>query len=297
MVQGNHKATAGLQSAQTPQELLADCALCPRSCHVNRLDGVLGVCRTGRHAVVSSYFAHHGEEKCLRGWRGSGTIFFAWCNLRCVFCQNHDLSWEGEGQPATDEELARMMLQLQAQGCHNINLVTPSHVVPQVLEAVAIAEEGGLTIPLVFNSSGYDLVSTLRLFSGVVDIYMPDFKFWTTASASRYASAPNYPAVAREAILEMYRQVGPLVFDEKGLAVRGLLIRHLVMPELVEESRAIVSWIAETLGPGPCVNVMAQYHPSGQVSATAFPEIDRRLYASEFSGAVAHARSLGLRLV
>ena len=190
---------------------LADCVLCPRNCHVNRFDDKKKVCRSGRYATVSSHFAHFGEERCLRGNHGSGAIFFSWCNLRCVFCQNYEISWAGEGRSTKPEELAEMMLQLQEQGCHNINLVTPEHVVPQILEALLLAVERDLRLPLVYNTSAYDSLDSLRLMDGIVDIYMPDFKFWDPGSARRYAKAPDYPETARSAIKEMHRQVGPLV--------------------------------------------------------------------------------------
>ncbi|GIW72041.1 MAG: hypothetical protein KatS3mg102_1583 [Planctomycetota bacterium] len=189
------------------------------------------VCRTWRRAWVGSYFPHFGEEDCLRGWNGSGTIFFSWCNLRCVFCQNCDVSQQGAGREVSAEELAHMMLRLQRWGCHNINFVTPEHVVPQVLEALAIAIERGLRLPIVYNTSAYDSLESLRAMEGIVDIYLPDFKFWDPAHARRYSKAPDYPEVARAAIQEMHRQVGPLVLDpQTGLARRGLLVRHLVMP-------------------------------------------------------------------
>jgi putative pyruvate formate lyase activating enzyme len=209
---------------------LADCSLCPRNCHVNRLEDKTQTCHTGRHAAVNSYFAHHGEERCLRGTQGSGAIFFSWCNLRCIFCQNHEISCQGEGRTVKPEELSRMMLALQEQGCHNINFVTPEHVVPQILEALPLAVERGLRLPLVYNTSAHDSLDSLALMDGVVDIYMPDFKFWDPANARRYAKAPDYPESARRAIKEMHRQVGPLVTDERGIALRGVLLRHLIMP-------------------------------------------------------------------
>ncbi|MFQ5695625.1 MAG: radical SAM protein, partial [Terriglobia bacterium] len=210
--------------------LLRDCTLCPRNCHVDRLADKFAVCKTGRYAAVGSHFAHFGEEDCLRGWRGSGTIFFAWCNLRCVFCQNYDLSWEGAGRGTKPEELAQMMLRLQEQGCHNINFVTPEHVVPQILEALPLAIEAGLRLPLVYNTSAYDSLDSIELLDGVVDIYMPDFKFWDAERARHYAKARDYPEAARRAIQAMPRQVGDLVLDQNGLALRGVLLRHLVMP-------------------------------------------------------------------
>ncbi len=275
-------------------EELASCRICPRDCKVNRLEDEIGVCRTGRYAVVSSYFPHHGEEDCLRGWRGSGTIFFSWCNLRCVFCQNWEISQRGEGREVTPERLAAMMLELQAMGCHNINWVTPEHVVPQVLEGLLIAVEAGLRLPIVYNTSAYDSLTSLRLLDGVIDIYMPDFKFWSPEKARRYLKAKNYPEAARAAIKEMHRQVGPLKFDEHGLAKRGVLVRHLVMPGMLDETRAILRWLAEAVSRDTYVNIMAQYYPSWKVGSDSYPEINRRLYPEEYAEAIRIAREVGL---
>src|SRR5690606_32486816 len=195
---------------------LADCHVCPRNCGVNRLENKKATCKSGRYARVVSHFPHFGEEDCLRGWRGSGTIFFGWCNLRCVFCQNFDISQQDSGVEVTPLELAAMMLELQDSGCHNINFVTPEHVVPQVLEGLLVAVEAGLRLPIVYNTSAYDSLESLRLLDGVVDIYMPDFKFWDSGLALRYLKAKDYPQVARQVIREMHRQVGDLKFDEQG---------------------------------------------------------------------------------
>lgn len=273
---------------------LSACYLCPRRCGVNRLKNERGACRTGRWAVVSSFFPHPGEEDCLRGWRGSGTIFFAWCNLRCVFCQNYDISHLGEGREVTAEELAAMMLHLQALGCHNINLVTPEHVVPQVLEGLLLAVEGGLRLPIVYNTSAYDSLHSLRLLDGVVDIYMPDFKLWHRERARRYLKAPDYPHTARLALREMHRQVGPLRLDEHGLAKRGLLVRHLVMPGLLDETEAILRFLAQEISPHTFVNLMAQYYPAGQVGPHRYPELNRRLQPEEYRQALRLARAYGL---
>jgi putative pyruvate formate lyase activating enzyme len=275
-------------------EKLADCALCPRACHVNRLENETKTCRTGRYAVVSSWFPHHGEERCLRGTRGSGTIFFSWCNLRCVFCQNYQISWLGEGRLVTPEELGEMMLDLQAQGCHNINFVTPEHVVPQILEALLLAVEQGLRLPLVYNTSAYDSLDSLALMDGVVDIYMPDFKFWDPEQARRYANTPDYPEAARCAIREMHRQAGPLIADEQGIALRGVLLRHLVMPGAAAGTAAIMQWVARELSPETYVNLMAQYRPAGHVTAQRYPEIDRSITAQEFRQAQEVFRAAGL---
>jgi len=273
---------------------LANCTLCPRDCHVNRLADKFAVCKTGRYAVVGSHFAHFGEEDCLRGWKGSGTIFFSWCNLRCVFCQNYDISWEGGGQGVRPEELAAMMLRLQEQGCHNINFVTPEHVVPQILEALPLAIEGGLRLPLVYNTSAYDSLESMELMDGVVDIYMPDFKFWDREMARQYSKAPNYPEAARRVIKAMHQQVGDLVLDENSLALRGLIIRHLVMPGGIGGTGEIMEWVARELGPNTYVNVMAQYYPAGKVSDKEYVAINRHITGDEFQEALAAARAAGL---
>lgn len=272
---------------------LESCRLCPRDCGVDRLNNKAGVCKTGRYAMVSSHFAHFGEEDCLRGTRGSGTIFFSWCNLRCVFCQNYDISWLGEGGMTPLDELAGMMLHLQQLGCHNINFVTPEHVVPQILEALLLAIGHGLRLPLVYNTGGYDSLESIQLMHGIVDVYMPDFKLWNAETARRYLKAPDYPETARRAISEMHNQGGPLMFDN-GLALRGVLIRHLVMPGFVEETRQILKWIAQELGPDTYVNLMDQYSPAGKVSGTEYAEINRRITSKEYMLAIEAAYAAGL---
>jgi putative pyruvate formate lyase activating enzyme len=277
---------------------LADCRACPRDCGVNRLEDRWAACKTGRYAIVSSFFPHFGEEDCLRGWNGSGTIFFAHCNLRCVFCQNFDISQDIKPAPergSTPREIAAMMLTLQAQGCHNINFVTPEHVVPQVVEAVSEAVPLGLYLPIVYNTSAYDALDSLALLEGIVDIFMPDFKYWSTERSKTYMKADDYPDAARAAIRTMHDQVGPLVFDQDGLARRGLLIRHLVMPGCLDETTAILEWIASTFGADTYVNLMDQYYPAGKVGMTSYPEINRRLTSAEFREAQRIARELGLR--
>ena len=276
---------------------LADCRACPRDCRVNRFDDKWAACKTGRYAAVSSYFPHFGEEDCLRGWNGSGTIFFSHCNLRCVFCQNYDISQAikpGAAPVAKPHDIAGMMLQLQAQGCHNINFVTPEHVVPQLMEALALAMERGLDLPIVYNTSAYDSLESLALMDGVVDIYMPDFKYWSAERSRTYLKAENYPDAARAAIKEMHRQVGPLEMDADGVARRGLLIRHLVMPGCLDETRSILQWIATELGPDTYVNLMDQYRPAGRVSAERHAEINRPLTAAEFRAARQMASEVGL---
>jgi putative pyruvate formate lyase activating enzyme len=280
--------------AAAKQEL-ADCRACPRDCGVNRLAGEEGICRVGRWAHVTSAFAHLGEEDCLRGRRGSGTIFFGSCNLRCAFCQNWDISQLPAGAECSDEQLATLMLDLQELECHNINLVTPEHVVPQVVEALAIAVPEGLRIPVVYNTSAYDAPVSLRLMEGLVDIYMPDFKFWEPATARRLARAGDYPASARETIVEMHRQVGDLVFDAEGLAVRGLLVRHLVMPGQTDEAASVFAWLAERVSRDTYVNIMAQYRPEHRVPMSPeLADINRRPTPAEISAAYQAARDVGL---
>jgi putative pyruvate formate lyase activating enzyme len=279
-------------------EELRDCRLCPRRCGANRLEDRWSACKTGRYAVVSSWFPHLGEEDCLRGWNGSGTIFFGHCSLRCVYCQNWDISQGLRPGPATPgvtpASLGRMMLDLQERGCHNINLVSPEHVVPQILEALVHAVEWGLNLPLVYNTSGYDTRETLALLDGIVDIYMPDFKCWSPDRAGRYLKAEDYPRVARLAIREMYRQVGHLAISPDGLATRGLLLRHLVLPGGLEDTRAILTWTASELGTPTYVNLMSQYRPAGRVSPALYPELARRVGGDELSAAFAIAAALGL---
>ena len=273
---------------------LAQCRVCPRDCGVDRLTDRRAACKTGRHAVVSSSFPHTGEEDCLRGYHGSGTIFFSWCNLRCVFCQNYEISQLGEGRVTQPNQLAAMMLRLQSLDCHNINLVTPEHVVPQVLEALALAVERGLRLPIVYNTSAYDSPDSLRLLDGVVDIYMPDFKFWDAELSLRYLKAKDYPEAARRAIAEMHRQVGELKLDEKGIAKRGVLVRHLVMPGHLDDTKAILRFLAEDVSPDTHVNVMAQYYPSDKVAAEKYPELNRRITSDEYRAAIAFAHQAGL---
>lgn len=274
---------------------LEECRACPRDCGVNRAAGETGTCNTGRHALVASAFPHFGEEDCLRGWNGSGTIFFSLCNLRCVFCQNWDISQQPSGRECTAEEIAQLALQLQRRGCHNLNFVTPEHVVPQMIEAIVAAVRGGLRVPIVYNTSAYDTVESLRLMEGLVDIYMPDFKFWSSESSRRLARAADYPEHARLAILEMHRQVGALRTGPDGLARRGLILRHLVMPGQEEEAAAILRWAAEALSPDTYVNIMGQYRPEHRVpQKERYEDIDRRPLSAEMEAAFVAAREAGL---
>jgi len=278
---------------------LERCQACPRDCGINRLQDETRTCHTGRFAVVSSAFAHFGEEDCLRGWRGSGTIFFSHCNLRCVFCQNWDISQQRVGHEHGPRELAALMMDLQEQGCHNVNFVTPEHVAPQVVEALAAAVPMGLRLPIVYNTSAYDALSSLRLLDGLVDIYMPDFKFWDPQSALRLARARDYPEHARAAIREMHRQVGPLTFGPDGVARRGVLLRHLVMPGQLDQSAAIFDWLAREVSPDTYVNVMDQYRPAYKIRHNPAEErehraLARRPYPDEIESAYAAARQAGL---
>ena len=277
---------------KTAREALRSCHLCPRGCGVNRLEGEKGKCRTAAEAVVSSYGPHFGEEAPLVGRYGSGTIFFTNCNLRCVFCQNYHISQLGEGAPASKGEIARMMLSLQQTGCHNINLVTPTHVVPQILEALEVACGVGLSIPIVYNSGGYESVDTLRLLDGIVDIYMPDMKYSDERVARRYSGVRDYPSVNREAVLEMHRQVGDLEIDERGVAKRGLLVRHLVLPNGLSGTAEVVHFIAGDISRNTYLNVMAQYYPANR--ANKIPPLSRPITRQEFTQAVELALGEGL---
>ncbi len=242
---------------------LDKCSLCPRNCKVNRLEGETGVCKTGVKAWVSSYSPHFGEEAPLVGYHGSGTIFFTHCNLLCSFCQNYDISHEGNGVEVTNVQLATFMLQLQKMGCHNINFVTPSHVIPQILSALEIAVENGLSVPLIYNTSAYDNVDSLKLLDGIIDIYMPDFKFWDSEISQKTCKAKDYPEKAKEAIKEMHRQVGDLIIAENGIAKQGLLVRHLVLPHDLANTRKIMRFIYQEISPNTYVNIMPQYRPCG----------------------------------
>ncbi|MDX1824566.1 MAG: radical SAM protein [Thiohalomonadales bacterium] len=271
---------------------LEDCDLCARYCHMNRRQTIKGaVCRTGERAVVNSYGPHHGEEDPLRGWHGSGTIFFSWCSLRCVFCQNWEISQKGMGQEVEPIDLAEMMLQLQAQGCHNINFVTPSHVVAQIIAAIAIAAERGLNLPLVYNTGGYDSPEALALLDGIIDIYMPDMKYGDAKLARQYSKVRNYVEVNFAAVKEMHRQVGDLQLDENGIAQRGLLVRHLVLPANIAGTDKVLAFLAQEISTNTYLNLMDQYHPcyrADEYPALARPisrrEYDEALHLAEHSG-------------
>lgn len=273
---------------------LSSCDLCPRRCGVNRARGQVGLCKGGLLPKVSSFGPHFGEEAPLVGSNGSGTIFLTGCNLQCLFCQNYDISHELQGREVSLEALASMMLNLDRLGCHNLNLVTPTHFVPQIMHSLLLAARDGLGVPVVYNCGGYESLEALRLLDGAIDVYMPDFKFWTEASSQRYFNAPDYPQRAREAIREMHRQVGDLVIS-RGIARRGLLVRHLVMPGGGSESRAIFQFLADEISPETFLNVMDQYRPCYR--ADQFPEIARRLLPREMADALGSATRAGLTRV
>ncbi len=274
--------------------MLEECRVCPHKCGVNRFKGEKGKCKTGRYVIVSSFFPHLGEEFPIRGFNGSGTIFFSYCNMKCVYCQNYTISQLGEGEEKSPEELAHIMLYLQEAGCHNINLVTPSHVVPQILEALLIAVEKGLKIPIVYNTSSYDSLETLKLLEGIVDIYLADFKYWREKDGETYSKVKDYPSVAKDAIKEMYKQVGDLKTDERGIAYKGLLIRHLILPEMDESTEKILDFLKD-LSPNTAVNIMDQYRPF--YKAYKYKEINRRISYDEYQRAVLTAKKKGLTLI
>ena len=279
--------------AARARQHLEDCDLCARYCHIDRLATIKGaVCRTGERAVVHSRGPHHGEEDPLRGQYGSGTIFFSWCNLRCVYCQNWDISQKGLGRAVDPDELAKMMLELQAQGCHNINFVSPSHVVAQIIAAIDIAARRGLHLPLVYNTGGYDSAEALRLLDGIIDIYMPDMKYSDSSEGHRLSHVRDYVAVNRAAVREMHRQVGDLVMDEDGVAMQGLLVRHLVLPENLAGTDDVLRFLAEEISLDTYVNIMDQYRPCYRASEN--PTLDRRISRSEYLRAMEAARRLGL---
>jgi len=280
------------RKVQAAHDLLRRCCVCPRSCGVNRLEDELGFCGIGRRARIASAGPHFGEESPLVGFGGSGTIFFSSCNLKCIFCQNYEISHEMEGHDVSPEDLGRIMLGLQRAGCHNINFVTPSHVVPQILSGVQWAAERGLTLPLVYNTSAYDSVETLRILDGIIDIYMPDIKCLDRRLSAELLNAEDYPEVATNAIMEMHRQVGDLQIGEDGIAVRGLLVRHLVMPEDAANTREAMQFIAQRVSPDTYVNIMDQYRPVA--GAKGHPLIGRTITTSEYKRAIQAAHDVGV---
>ena len=272
--------------------VLEHCELCPRECGVNRLKGERGYCRSTAELVVSSIHPHFGEESVLVGVFGSGTVFLTNCNLGCVFCQNYEISHLGYGRVMSEEKLAEGMLSLQRQGCHNINFVTPTHFVPQILKAVKIAAERGLKVPLVYNCGGYESVKTLKLLDGIIDIYMPDIKYSSAENAKKYSNAEDYWEVCKRAVKEMHRQVGDLKVDGRGIAYRGLIIRHLVLPNGLAGTEEVMRFIAEEISRDSYVNVMAQYRP--MFKAYEYEELSRPIKMSEYKAALEIAKKYGL---
>ncbi len=275
--------------------ILKKCTLCPRNCKVDRTSGNIGFCRTGDKPFVASWGPHFGEESPLVGRFGSGTIFFSFCNLGCIFCQNWTISHLGEGNEISFEKLAHIMLEIQDMGCHNINMVTPTHQMPMILHSVAIASEMGMNIPIVYNCGGYESLEAIKILDGVVDIYMPDFKYSDPQMALKYSKAKDYPEKARAAIKEMHRQVGDLIIDERGIALRGLLIRHLVLPEGIAGTKEVVRFIAEEISRNTYINIMDQYYPC--YKAFEHPPLDRRITTKEYSEAIKMALDAGLKRI
>lgn len=273
------------------EEIISSCTICPRNCRVNRLKGEKGYCSTLEKPVISSAFPHFGEEPQLVGYNGSGTIFFSFCNLKCVFCQNWEISTLGEGQAITFEELAETMLMLQKRGCHNINLVTPTHQVYAIVIALSIAAQKGLRVPIVYNCGGYESVQTLVLLQGIVDIYMPDFKYGDNNAGKKYSDCKNYFDYASLAIKEMYRQVGDIVIDERGILKKGVLIRHLVLPNFVANSFEILKYVAEKISKNVLLNIMDQYYPAFE--SKKYGELSRRLTHEEYNNVIKKAKELG----
>ncbi len=274
------------------KEVLKECTLCPRECRVNRLDSRYGVCRSTDRIVVSSLSAHFGEEPPLVGWNGSGTIFFTNCNLWCLYCQNYEISHLKRGEVISVTQLAEAMISLQQLGCHNINLVTPTHFTPQIIEALSLAVDKGLVIPIVYNSGGYESVETLKLLDGIIDIYMPDIKYSDNAHARKYTGAKDYWEVVKKAVIEMHRQVGDLKINTFGVAEKGLLIRHLVLPNKKAGSKNVIDFIAKEICIDSYVNIMDQYRPS--FKAYQYPELNRYITSEEYDDVIQYAETMGL---
>lgn len=275
------------------KEILKECTLCPRQCRVDRTAGEKGFCKTGDKLFVSSWGPHFGEERPLVGYYGSGTIFFGYCNLGCIYCQNYTISHLGEGDRMSNGELAEIMLGLQRIGCHNINLVTPTHQMPMIMESIKLAKEAGLYVPIVYNCGGYESLKLLRILDGIIDIYMPDFKYSDAEMGLKYSKAKDYPQIAKSAIKEMHRQVGDLIVDEFGIAKRGLLIRHLILPENIAGTEEFIRFIAEEISKNTYVNIMDQYRPC--YKAYEYPEINRRITTKEYKDAIKMAHDNGLK--
>ncbi len=272
--------------------LLENCSICPRKCGVNRRKDEKGHCRSGYKPVVSSHNLHFGEEPPISGLKGSGTIFLTNCSLNCCFCQNYPISQSANGNEISVNELSAMMVELQEKGAHNINFVSPTHFIPQIVTALGLAVEKGLTIPLVYNSGGYDSVDTLKLLEGIFDIYMPDAKYADSSNSKRYSNAEDYPEVNRKALIEMHRQAGDLKLDNNGIALKGLLIRHLVLPGNIAGSIEVLKFIAEKVSPGTYMSIMAQYHPA--YKSTGIEKLSRRINVEEYKEVIDAAKQLGL---
>jgi putative pyruvate formate lyase activating enzyme len=281
-----------LKRVRLGEMMLENCTYCGWACHVDRSTEAKGVCLTNGKARLSSYGPHLGEEKPLRGWRGSGTIFFSRCNLRCQYCQNAEISQSDSGNELEPGEIAEIMLELQSYGCHNINLVSPTHVIYPIIAAIAIAAQAGLRLPLVYNTGGYDSLEALQLLNGIIDIYMPDMKYANAQTALRYSKIPHYPETNQAAIREMHRQVGDLVLDENDLATRGLLVRHLVLPNQISGTEEIIHFLAQQISKDTYLNLMDQYHPA--YLAAQYPKINRRITLKEYQTAIDCAQQAGL---
>ncbi len=281
------------KKSQIAQKRLESCTLCPRACRVNRLLDKRGYCKTGKNAILCSYFGHHGEEPPISGTRGSGTLFFSRCNMRCIYCQNYRFSQLEEGRPVNIQQLADYMLKLQEDGCHNINLVTPTHNIAQILEALILGIKGGLSIPLVYNTSGYESPETIQLLNGIIDIYLTDARYADNHNAIKYSDAPDYPLYNQESIKEMYKQVGQLRFDKNGIAVRGLIIRHLVLPNDIAGTEKIFSFIAKEISTQTYISLMSQYFPAFE--AEKYPPFNRNITLEEYENAVMLLNKYGLK--
>lgn len=274
-------------------DLLKCCNLCPRNCGVNRLENALGFCKSGRELRVARVSLHHWEEPCISGTSGSGTIFFSNCNLRCSFCQNHKISSEGVGKEISVKRLSEIFLEQQQRGAHNINLVTPTHYVPHIVEALDIAKSNGLAIPIIYNTNSYENIDTLKTLSGYIDVYLPDLKYFDDKFSLRYSNAPNYFNYASKAIEEMFSQVGAVKFDDNGLIKKGIIIRHLMMPSLLFDSKKIMDYVYKTFGHSVYISIMNQYTPAH--NSSKFPEIDRPLNSKHYDSMIDYCLSLGIK--
>jgi len=274
-------------------DLLESCNLCPRNCNVNRLDNKLGFCLSGKNVKISRVSLHNWEEPCISGTKGSGTVFFSNCNLRCVFCQNHTISQEGFGKEVSIERLSEIFLEQQERGAHNINLVTPTHYVYQIIEAIKTAKKNGLSIPILYNSNGYENVETIKMLKGYIDVYLPDLKYFSDKFAVKYSKAPNYFMVASKAISEMVSQVGVPVFDDNNLIQKGVIIRHLMLPGLLFDSKKVIDYIYNTFGDSVYISIMNQYTP--MYTAEKYPEINKPLNPKHYDALIDYSLSIGVK--